>query len=438
MGKLRRRFGFERLESRLLMAADFAPEISPRGNANTGAEAPFAASIDIDAVQGLRAASVEIRFDQDKFKADQTSVRAGSAWGGKGLAIANVNNDEGTINIFLFAANETDGASGSLIEIDFQRHESPTDDQPPKIDVESLRINDGDPAMVSAIRDSQLKILPPGSGGPPSGDAPQIDQPLSGMVDAIGEVVVQRAAPPQTDVAGVAGVAIEPMVNASPTGFQAPPAETDEPTEGVDHESAAAPTNFAPPAAIETAPPGSLTDNQEAHWSVTPLQHPPAVCIPVGAWPMIYGPDRMVDEHFDGEHFGEDRMVDEHFGDDFGGAQSSHAQSPMPFQSRGDELTLAAPSGGASAMLPSVPEAKTEPLTLPPHHAVGTIPPPSKTGPLAVAAGVKWAKRIAGIASESVRPSRPTPTVASLPMLWKIVGRGAADSDDESSEDTTV
>jgi len=425
MGKLRRRFGFERLESRLLMAADFAPEISPRGNTNTSAEAPFAASIDIDAVQGLRAASVEIRFDQDKFKADQTSVRAGSAWGGKGLAIANVNNDEGTINIFLFAANETDGASGSLIEIDFQRHDSPTDDQPPKIGVESLRINDGDPAMVSAIRDSQLKILPPGSGGPPSGDAPQIDQPLSGMVDAIGEVVVQRAAPPQTDVAGVA---IKPMVNASPTGFLAPPAEIDDPTEGVSPESAAAPPSFAPPAAIETAPPGSLADNsladnQEADSSVTPLQHPPAVCIPIRDWPMLYGPDRMVDEYFDGE---------------FGVAQSSHAQSLMPFQSRGDELTVAQSPGGALAMLPSVPEAKAEPQTLPPHHAVGTIPPPSKTGPLAVTAGVKWAKRIAGIASESVRPSRPMPTVASLPMLWKIVDRGAADPDDESSEDTTV
>jgi hypothetical protein len=348
------------------------------------------------------------------------------------LAIANVNNDEGTINIFLFAANETDGASGSLIEIDFQRHESPTDDQPPKIDVESLRINDGDKAMVSAIGDGQVKISPPSPSEPSPGDAPQVDRPLSDMVDATGELVVRMAAPTETG-GDVAVIAVKPMIDASPTGFQTPPTDTDEPAEGDNHESAAAPSNVAPPpaidtappAAIDTAPPESLADHQETRSSVTSLQHPPAVCIPGQRLPIVYGPDRFVDEPR---------------GDDFAGAQSVQGPSPVSARLRGDEWNLAGPSGIVSAPVLPVPGAKIEPQTqaFTQVNSAQAIASPSKNAATALAVDVELAKRTAGIVFESPRPSKTMATAAPLPIFWKIVDRGAADPGEESVEDTTV
>ena len=72
-------------------------------------------------------------------------MRAGSAWGGKGISIANVDNDEGTINIFIFSARETELSHGSLIEIDFQRSDDDSDSDDdsvfPLIDINRLRLN---------------------------------------------------------------------------------------------------------------------------------------------------------------------------------------------------------------------------------------------------------------------------------------------------------
>ena len=435
MGKLRRRFGFERLESRSLMAADFVSESPPQATSISPiSESPFAASIDIDSVRGLRAASVEIRFDQDKLKADQTSVRAGSAWGGKGLAIANVNNDEGTINIFLFAANETDGASGSLIEIDFQRHESSTDDRPPKIDVESLRINDGDPAMVSAIRDSQVKISPTTSGDTSPEDVPQFERPLSDMVAATGELIVQTSAPSETG-GDVAVIAIEPVLNGSRSDFDAPPIETHETVAGHAHEPAVAPPSLAPPATNETSPPDKLGDNQETYSSLAPLRHPPTVCIPGQALPMVYGPERFFDDSL-----GDDVAVAPSAQRPSAQGPSAQGPSPMSVRSRGDQWTLAVPSGIGSAMGHPVPEAKTEPQTFAPVDPAHAIPSPSKNAAWALPADLEWAERTAAIAIaiESPRPSKAMAVVMAMPFFGKIADRGAADLEGESGEVTTV
>lgn len=143
MRKLSRRFRVERLESRCLCAA-LEGDDQPTSIASVSLQDQ--ASIDVSEVQGLRGAALEISFDHQRLRVDPRDVRAGSAWGGKGMSIANVDNDEGKINIFVFSARESQLSHGSLVEIDFQRSdgESDADAALPLIDVNRLRLNDNE------------------------------------------------------------------------------------------------------------------------------------------------------------------------------------------------------------------------------------------------------------------------------------------------------
>lgn len=146
MGKSSRRFRLERLESRCLLAA-LGPDwqgfesFDPPSSA-TGGWQEVSAAIEISEMQGMRGAALEVSFDQTRFQVEPRDVRAGTAWGGKGLALANVDNIEGKINIFVFSAQKTERARGSLVEIDFRRSDSDRDHDLPLIDVDRLRIND--------------------------------------------------------------------------------------------------------------------------------------------------------------------------------------------------------------------------------------------------------------------------------------------------------
>jgi len=146
MGKSSRRFWLERLETRCLLAAlgpdsqgleSFDPPSSVTGGWQEGS-----AAIEISEMRGMRGAALEVSFDQTRFQVEPRDVRAGTAWGGKGLAVANVDNIEGKINIFVFSAQKTERDRGSLVEIDFRRSDSDRDHDLPLIDVDRLRIND--------------------------------------------------------------------------------------------------------------------------------------------------------------------------------------------------------------------------------------------------------------------------------------------------------
>jgi len=145
MRKVSRRFQVERLESRCLCAAlDVVDQPTTVASVSLQDEA----SIDVSEVQGLRGAALEISFDHQRLQVDPRDVRAGSAWGGKGMSIANVDNDEGTINVFVFSARESELSHGSLVEIDFRRNGSEADGDGdgvlPLIDVNRLRLNDNE------------------------------------------------------------------------------------------------------------------------------------------------------------------------------------------------------------------------------------------------------------------------------------------------------
>lgn len=153
MRKSPRRFRFERLEARNLLAA-FGPD-EPQGSVASVA-LENASSIEVSEVQGLRGAALEISFDHRHLQVDPRDVRAGSAWGGKGMSIANVDNEEGTINVFVYSVRETEQSHGSIVEIDFRRKETEPGETSTQIDVNRLRVNDGDVTFSDAETDKSI------------------------------------------------------------------------------------------------------------------------------------------------------------------------------------------------------------------------------------------------------------------------------------------
>lgn len=163
MLKLSRRLRVERLESRCLFAV---AELGDQPTNVASVSLQDAASIDVTEVKGLRGAALEISFDHQRLQVDPRDVRAGSAWGGKGMSIANVDNDEGTINVFVFSVRETELSHGSLIEIDFQRSDSDDNSVLPLIDINRLRLNDNEISFADSNQASSTSSHD-GSDGPP-------------------------------------------------------------------------------------------------------------------------------------------------------------------------------------------------------------------------------------------------------------------------------
>lgn len=150
MRNINRHFRLEHLEPRCLLAALVDVEHTPTIASTQLADAT---SIDFSEVQGLRGAALEIRFDNERLRVEPRDIRAGSAWGGKGLSIANVDNDEGTISVFVFSAREAEVGHGSLVEIDFRRSHNSDDTLLPTIDINRLRLNDQEISFNEAAPD---------------------------------------------------------------------------------------------------------------------------------------------------------------------------------------------------------------------------------------------------------------------------------------------
>ena len=142
MGRLRRTMRMERLESRSLLAA--ALGIADVVVDQTAGEPQVATSIEINNAAGIRAATVEILYDQNLLQADLASVRAGSIWEGKGVAISNLNDEDGKITAFIFASEDMSLTSGSLLDIDFVFNEDTPANARAHVGLGSVRLNEGD------------------------------------------------------------------------------------------------------------------------------------------------------------------------------------------------------------------------------------------------------------------------------------------------------
>lgn len=142
MRRLRRTMRMERLESRSLLAA--ALGIADVVVDQATGEPQVATSIEIDNAAGIRAATVEILYDPNLLQADLASVRAGTIWEGKGVAIANLNDQDGKVTAFIFATEDMNLSSGTLLDIDFMFHDDSPADARAHLGLGAVRINEGD------------------------------------------------------------------------------------------------------------------------------------------------------------------------------------------------------------------------------------------------------------------------------------------------------
>ncbi len=175
MGRLRRTMRMERLESRSLLAA--ALGIADVVVDQATAEPQVATSIEINNAAGIRAATVEILYDQNLLQADLASVRAGSIWEGKGVAIANLNDQDGKITAFIFATEDMSLSSGTLLDIDFMFNEGTPEDARAHVGLGSVRLNEGD-IPVSAVPMPGHKTIDGSITRQAGAGRPQIQEPI--------------------------------------------------------------------------------------------------------------------------------------------------------------------------------------------------------------------------------------------------------------------
>ncbi len=136
-----RQIRFERLEARALLAADLGVSAwtIDLQEADT-----VAAAVAIEEAEGVRAASIKIQYDRDIVQPDVKTIRAGSVWGGKGLALANVDDEAGTITAFVFSAQGLNAGSGTLLEVDFFLHDTELAPNAKLLDLTQLNLNEGE------------------------------------------------------------------------------------------------------------------------------------------------------------------------------------------------------------------------------------------------------------------------------------------------------
>ncbi len=116
-------------------------------------------AVGIENAEGLRAATVELSFDQDLLEIDSSSIRAGSVWGQRGLAVARVDALEGKIHAFLFSTQELSEVSGSLIEFDFlSRVPGATHESLAEFKVKQLSLNEGNLVFHSDEAEGEAEI----------------------------------------------------------------------------------------------------------------------------------------------------------------------------------------------------------------------------------------------------------------------------------------
>jgi hypothetical protein len=98
--------------------------------------------VEIDDATGVRAAEIRIEYDTSQLDVQPKDITAGSAWDGKALVMANVDEQAGVIVVFAFATESLAEGSGSLIDVSFRIR---SDARPTEaaIDLAELRLNEG-------------------------------------------------------------------------------------------------------------------------------------------------------------------------------------------------------------------------------------------------------------------------------------------------------
>lgn len=179
----RPRLAFEALEERRVLSAVSIP-VDLVGEFSGQVVAP----VNIDDATDVRAVEIEISYDTELLDTDSDSITAGAAWPtGSAEVIANVDDDAGTITVWVFAAEGLDSGSGSLLDIEFTVSSDALVGDSTEIDLEEVVINDGevtvDPEPQSGVdsSDGQITFI-----------ATQSDPDTSGTASLSGYVYIDR------------------------------------------------------------------------------------------------------------------------------------------------------------------------------------------------------------------------------------------------------
>ncbi|TWT65247.1 Cohesin domain protein [Allorhodopirellula solitaria] len=127
-----------------------APMPHPSDGQEVAAE--VAAPISVTGADGLRAAEVRIQFDPSEVTTDASQISSGSIWNGKASVIARVDQEAGSIVVYVFAANPVPSGDGELIDIDFTVQPGASQRGPADIDVQRVRLNEGQISLTDEPR----------------------------------------------------------------------------------------------------------------------------------------------------------------------------------------------------------------------------------------------------------------------------------------------
>jgi hypothetical protein len=105
--------------------------------------------VQVRSVDGMRSAEVHIQFDPQKVSTDVSRIRGGTLWDGRVSVLANVDQDAGTIVAFLYSARPIASGDGELLDIHFVSRDNLPSGEPIEIDLQKVRINEGQIQLTS-------------------------------------------------------------------------------------------------------------------------------------------------------------------------------------------------------------------------------------------------------------------------------------------------
>lgn len=106
MAAIAHRLRCEVLEARCLMAVDVAQAL--------------VLAIEAPAVEGVRAAEIQLQYDPVILNLSESDIQAGQAWSERASLVANVDEANGLVNIFLFSAESISSSENELVDLQFE------------------------------------------------------------------------------------------------------------------------------------------------------------------------------------------------------------------------------------------------------------------------------------------------------------------------------
>ena len=147
MLRRRRQVGFERLESRCMLSATVAdlPVVRvdiPDADVAT-VDPQFTARVNIDDAWTLRGAEIHLAYDAHLMDLELENVRPGNVWTDDATElVANLDEEAGTLIVWLYRAEGLDTAAGSLLNIEFDTTGNAQPGQSTRLDLTYVRLNE--------------------------------------------------------------------------------------------------------------------------------------------------------------------------------------------------------------------------------------------------------------------------------------------------------